>query len=342
VFRADTASIAMVMSHRRGFVVTLLAGLIAGCAMAQTNLPAPTFHHLHLNSTDPDAAIAFYEQQFTSTAKTSWHGMPALASPNGVLVVFTQVDTPAASDPEATALWHFGWHVTDSRRSLARYEAAPGVTLAPLYTGDGDGIVFISSDTYPGTNGSLGLTQAQIAQARVRGVQPRGGGGFAYLYGPDNALVEYVGNMPAERFNHVHMYQEDPFCAQVWYQQHLNAPLTDNALPRTQADCGTSGRPEKTWPALLSDGMYRTPQSGVLFGDVSVRWYVSQIDTPLQATRGRLMDHIALGVGDLDAWITKLRGENVRFLEAQYVLGDTRAIMIEGPSREAIELVEVK
>jgi hypothetical protein len=36
-----------------------------------------------------------------------------------------------------------------------------------------------------------------------------------------------------------------------------------------------------------------------------------------------------------------LRGEGVKFLEEPYELGDTRAVMIEGPSREAIELVEV-
>jgi hypothetical protein len=32
----------------------------------------------------------------------------------------------------------------------------------------------------------------------------------------------------------------------------------------------------------------------------------------------------------------------VTFLAPPYPLGDTRAVMIEGPSREAIELVEVK
>ena len=54
------------------------------------------------------------------------------------------------------------------------------------------------------------------------------------------------------------------------------------------------------------------------------------------------MDHIALSVGNLDAWVAKFRSENVRFLEQEYRLGDTRAVMIEGPSREAIELVEIK
>ncbi len=35
-------------------------------------------------------------------------------------------------------------------------------------------------------------------------------------------------------------------------------------------------------------------------------------------------------------------GVGVTFLEEPYRLGDTRAGMIEGPSREAIELVEVR
>jgi hypothetical protein len=51
-------------------------------------------------------------------------------------------------------------------------------------------------------------------------------------------------------------------------------------------------------------------------------------------------DHIALSVSDLDAWVAKLRSERVTFLEEPYSLGDTRAAMIEGPSREALELVE--
>jgi hypothetical protein len=52
------------------------------------------------------------------------------------------------------------------------------------------------------------------------------------------------------------------------------------------------------------------------------------------------MDHFALRVTNLDAWIAKLRAENVRFLGPPYTIGPHRAVMIEGPSREAIELVE--
>ena len=77
----------------------------------------------------------------------------------------------------------------------------------------------------------LGLTKAQIAEAKAKGVKPAGGAGFAYMHGPDNALIEYQGDMPAERFNHVHMYQEEPFCAQLWYQKHLNGRRSRAAAP---------------------------------------------------------------------------------------------------------------
>jgi catechol 2,3-dioxygenase-like lactoylglutathione lyase family enzyme len=317
----------------------------AASAADQTALAPPGFHHLHLNSVDPDAAIAFYTKEFPSTSKTSWGGIPALASPNNVLVLFTKVATPPAADPQVTAFWHFGWHVTDVRKNMELYKSRQEVKLAPLYTTDEGGSVFVSSDTWPGTGGILGLTKAQIAEARAKGVKPLGGAGFAYLRGPDDTLIEYQGNMPAERFNHVHMYEEDPFCAQLWYRNHLNAQLPQasaGAIARTEADCKVSRGPDRSWPALEKQGMFRTPTTGVIFGDVAMNWYMRQTDTPLVATRGHLMDHVGLSVANLDAWVAKLRSEGVKFLEQPYSLGDTRAVMIEGPSREAIELVEVK
>ncbi len=307
-------------------------------------LPAPGFHHLHLNSVDPDAAIDFYLRQFPSTAKASWAGVPALTSPNNVMVLFTKVDVPPAPKPQ-TAIWHFGWHVTDVRKNLETYKSRPEVTLLPLYTTDEGGFVLISSDTWPSTGGVLGLTKTQIADARAKGIKPAGGGGFAYMQGPDDAIVEYAGNHPAERFNHVHLYQEDPFCAQLWYQKHLNAPAMQgrtSPTPVTEANCKVERGPDRTWPALEREGMFRTPRAAVMFGDVALTWYARQDDQPLAGTRGHLADHIALSVTDLDGWIAKLRSEGVTFLEEPYPLGDTRAVMIEGPSREVLELVEIK
>ena len=306
-------------------------------------LPAPGFHHLHLNSVDPDAAIEFYIRQFPRSAKTHWGGLPALAAPNDVLVLFTRVATPPATSPQ-TAIWHFGWHVTDTHASLETYQAKRDVTLLPLYTTDEGGAVFVSSDTWPSVNRTPGLTRAQIAEAKAKGVQPTRTGGFGYMKGPDDALVEYAGNYPAERFNHVHFFHDDPFCAQLWYQTHLNAPVVPGRTsdtPVTETTCKVPRGPERSWPALERDGMFRSPSAAVIFGDVAFPSYMRQSDRPLVGSRGHLYDHIALSVADLDAWIAKLRGEGVTFLDEPYKLGAARAVMIEGPSREAIELVEV-
>ena len=72
-------------------------------------------------------------RQFPTSAKANWGGLPALAAPNDVLVLFSRVATAAATSPQ-TAVWHFGWHVTDARASLESYTRRPDVTLLPLYT----------------------------------------------------------------------------------------------------------------------------------------------------------------------------------------------------------------
>ena len=311
-----------------------------GQATPDSRLTTPDFHHLHLNSVDPEAAIDFYKSAFPSTSRTTFAGLPALASSNRVLVLFNKADAPPATQPQ-TAFWHFGWHVTDVRATLDRFQKQH-IPLLPLYTGEGTRTVYVSSDTYPGTGGVLGLTRAQLAEAKAKGIKPAGGAGFAYLRGPDAALVEYQGNMPAERFNHVHMYQDQPFCAQLWYQRHLNV-IYAKPPGRTEANCRVERGPDKTLPALDWDGMYRSPSiTGTAFGDVSLYWYMNQSGTPAAPTRGHLMDHIALSVTDLDAWVVKLTREGVAMLEPPYRLGDTRAFMFAGPSNEAIEIVEVK
>ena len=162
--------------------------------------------------------------------------------------------------------------------------------------------------------------------------------------GPEDALFEIAGDYPQERFNHVHMWHEQPFCALLWYKKHLNAPVRQGFADTEmgEANCRVERGADRTWPALNREGMFRTPRAGVEFGDVVLTWYMNQGDKPLAGSRGQLQDHIGLGVGDLDAWVRKLRDEGVTFLDQPYRLGDTRAVMIEGPSREAIELVEVK
>jgi predicted enzyme related to lactoylglutathione lyase len=56
------------------------------------------------------------------------------------------------------------------------------------------------------------------------------------------------------------------------------------------------------------------------------------------------MDHIGLGVRDLDAVLSGLKRNGVKVLQppAKFGNSEARAAMIEGPDAVAIELVELK
>ena len=85
----------------------------------------------------------------------------------------------------------------------------------------------------------------------------------------------------------------------------------------------------------------REPSGGVNFDDISILirpWPGGG----LVSTRGKLVDHWAVSTANLDQTVTRLKSEGVKFLEEIHPWGTSRAAMIEGPSREAIELVEVK
>jgi hypothetical protein len=118
-------------------------GALTGAAGQE--LAPPHFHHLALNSTDPDAAITFYLKEFPSTIRTSWEGLPALASPTHVMIVFQKTSEPPAANPDTTAYWHFGRTVPDSRSALEIVRAQN--LLVPFYTDDEGNYVGISSDT---------------------------------------------------------------------------------------------------------------------------------------------------------------------------------------------------
>jgi catechol 2,3-dioxygenase-like lactoylglutathione lyase family enzyme len=318
-------------------VLAVAAWLIAGVAPSgQGRNETPTFHHLHLNAADPQAAVRFYEQQFPTTAGAeSVAGFSTLKS-GQVLLLFTKATRPSSPPPQS-AYWHFGWHVPSAQGYWERYRAtlAP---LTPLHTDDGGAVTF-SNEWLPGT-----LTKAAVTAARASGKRPHTGG-YGYLTGPDGASIEFAGDMPTERFNHVHMFQEDVFCAELWYARHLNAPLSGMAKRATgrktsEADCRVP-QGEPSWLSLVPEGTIRVPAGGVVFGDVELNWYQRQGAAPLAPSGGGVMDHVGLQVRDLDRWVARLRQDGVHILKDPYRFGKGWAALIEGPSREAIELVEI-
>ena len=299
----------------------------------------PRFHHILVRSSDPEAAAAFYADLFPSSSTGHWGGYAAVFSPKDVMILFEK-DDDVPEEPES-ALWHFGWQVLDSRKTTADFIAGGKAASAPLYTGDGNGHVPISSDTWFKTGDVLGVTKARIAELKAAGTLPPGGPGFAYFTGPDDVLFEIIGDKDQERFDHVHMWHEEPLCAQLWYQKHFGFPPRSNfgEVPGGEAACKVPRTADRTFPALNPEGMFRAPPGGVMAGDITLTWYPNQGTTPLAPSRGQRLDHIAFAVEDLDEWSAKLRDAGVTFLEDGLVFGETPAVMIEGPSREAIVLI---
>src|SRR2546426_8493792 len=77
------------------------------------DLPTPGFHHLHMNSPHPSAAIAEFLKVYPGSTKVIVAGVEGLRAANGVYMLFTKVSAPppapgpdrvAASTPQ-TAFW---------------------------------------------------------------------------------------------------------------------------------------------------------------------------------------------------------------------------------------------
>ena len=301
------------------------------------------FHHIHLNSTDPAAAAAYYPKPFPlSAAKTTFNGFEAVKTGN-VYVLFTKVNATPQNEltgPQ-TSVWHFGWNTPDSRKYDEKFREM-GLTIAQMWDAADGKLVDMTSDTLPGLP-----TQEQILEMRAKGTQPTRQGGFGYLRGPDGAMIENAQSGTTERFNHVHMYHEHPRCAMDWYVTHLGAVVPAGrggaaaAAAPSSEDCHTKTYAPPTWPSFAKTGFVRDPAGGVNFDDISISirpWPGGG----LVSTRGKIYDHWALSTANLETTVARLKREGVKFLEEIHPWGTSRAAMIEGPDRIAIELVEVK
>ncbi len=310
-------------------------------AQAPATVAPMHFHHVHLNSANPKAAAEYYLKPFPmSTTKTTFNGYEAVKTGN-VYLLFTKVNTPPLTELNGpqSSVWHFGWNTPDSRKYNEEFHAK-GLKIAQMWDAADGKLVDMSSDTLPGLP-----TQEQILEMRAKGVQPTRQGGFGYLRGPDDAMIENAQSGTVERFNHVHMYHEHPICAIRWYVTHLGAthPQGTGGAPVTMdgGDCKQLYSPP-TWPSFAkSPGFVREPSGSVLFDDINILirpWPGGGLVSP----RGHIVDHWALSVSDLDSTVARLKGEGIKFLEEIHAWGNTRAAMIEGPDRVAIEIVEVK
>jgi catechol 2,3-dioxygenase-like lactoylglutathione lyase family enzyme len=309
-------------------------------AQAPTAIAPMHFHHVHLNSVNPAAAAAYYPKAFPiSAVKTTYNGYEAVKTGN-VYILFTKVDATPQNELTGPqdSIWHFGWNTPDSRKYDQDFRAK-GLEIAQMWDAADGKLVDMSSDVLPGLP-----TQEQILEMRAEGVQPTRQGGFGYLRGPDGAMIENAQSGNVERFNHVHMYHEHPLCAIQWYVKHLGAtdPRGSGGAPAPLTGECKQLYSAPTWPSFFKfPGFVREPSGSVLFDDINILirpWPGGGLVSP----RGHIVDHWALSVADLEPTVARLKSEGIKFLEEIHPWGNTRAAMIEGPDRVAIEIVEVK
>jgi predicted enzyme related to lactoylglutathione lyase len=172
--------------------LVLLAGVLLTLPVVtgrSQDSPQFQFHHVHLNSIDPVAAVSFYTKTFDVTKATKLAGTEAVQSEN-MYLLFNRVANAPAVAPDS-AIWHFGWGSTDMEADYKKHLAA-GVSFQTPITRLGSGTL------------------------------------FAYMKAPDGALVE-INTSQTRAFIHVHLYSDAPLCAADWYVKHLGAVSRSNS-----------------------------------------------------------------------------------------------------------------
>jgi catechol 2,3-dioxygenase-like lactoylglutathione lyase family enzyme len=141
------------------------------------------FHHLHLNTQDPAAAIAFYTSKF-DCEKGKFIGLTDAVWAQKSWLLFNKVQNPPPWEP-TSAIWHFGWGAENMKAEYQKQLDRKTKFFTPLTP--------LGSSFY-----------------------------YAYVEGPDHALIE-LNTADHHHFGHLHLLSEDPIAAGEWYMKHFGA-----------------------------------------------------------------------------------------------------------------------
>ena len=286
-------------------VATLVCVVLGGGTVraqdAVPPTPAPSvahFHHVHLNSTDPAAAIEFYTSRFKARRK-NFAGLGDGVWTGDSWLLFSKVAAPPPSEV-VSGIWHIGWGAEDMKAVYQRQLDRGTRFATPL---------------------------SDISDMVGRSFF------YAYVDGPDHALIE-INTASHHNFGHVHMFSADPPAAGAWYAKHFGVRVFAQKETRTYR------------------GVPIAPAAFVTADHVSMIIYpidYLRVTAPqswedgqkLVGTRGRVIDHLAFSVDDLDATLARLRAAGVQMTSEPHSIAEgVRCVFVEGPDQVAIELLE--
>ena len=277
------------------------------CAAQESPQQLAHFHHVHLNVTDPSAAIDFYTSKF-DCEKAKFAGLADAAWTQKSWLLFNKVSTPPKSEVTST-IWHIGWGAEDMKGTYQKQLdsgtkfATPITDISDIGGGTAQGVFF-----------------------------------YAYVDGPEHQLIE-LNTANHHHFGHIHMLSKDPVAAGEWYVKEFGLARRGRGAPSRQPQfyrgyqIGPSASlmmdnvniiifpmeyAKKEWPDLWKDR------------------------TDLESTRGHTADHIGFGVDNLEQTLERLKQDGVQVTDEPRSVagGKVKFAFIEGPDHIRIELVE--
>lgn len=239
------------------------------------------FHHLHLNSADPAAAIRFYTSRFECD-KATYQGEDAVRAGKAWLL-FNKVDAPPPSDLVA-ALWHFGWGAEDMKSTYQKQL-------------------------------DLG-TRFHTPITDISDLAMRPGFYYAYVDGPDHALIE-LNTANHHHFGHLHLFSADPIAAGEWYIGNFGAAPRSNRPPSREPRFYKGFQVGPAMSLMMDDVniiIYPKEHARQSYPDV---WKGRDSFAP---TKGRVVDHVAFSVKSLADAAQRLQANGVK-VDGKWVEG---------------------
>lgn len=285
----------------------LSAALLAASAWAQPPVkPTPAqFHHIHLNSTDPKAAIEFYTTKFTAE-RARFAGLVDAVWTQKSWILFTKVNTPPPYELVST-IWHMGWGAEDMKAAYQKQLDS-------------------------GTKFETPITDISALVGR----EPNSGFFYyAYVDGPDHALTE-LNTAAQHNFSHVHLLSSDPVAAAEWYEKHLGIAVRGKSAKE---------RVYEGYPVGPSATLQAGNVSIIIFpvGYARKAWpKLWDGRETFEPTKGRVIDHLGFSVDNLQETIERLRAEGVTVTAEPRSIanGKVKFAFVEGPDRMSLEIVE--
>lgn len=271
--------------------------------------PVAHFHHLHLNTTDPQAAIDFYTSRF-DCEKARFAGLLDAVWSQKSWILFTKVSTPPPWQL-TSAVWHFGWGAEDMKATYQKQLDMGTKFFTPL----------TDISDIGGNTGATGRFY------------------YAYVEGPDHALIE-LNTAGHHRFGHLHLFSADPVSAGEWYMKYLGASRRSTTPP---SRAPRFYRDVQIGPSMsmMMDNVniiiYPIEYPKKVYAD---HWKKGQ--TELDSTKGRVVDHVGFSVDNLADALETLRKTGVKVTDEikSVAGGKIKYAFIEGPDKIRIELVD--